>query len=521
MFNKASQYVNTIKYNNQLKIDYQVLDNGNIVSNEQSTFLLHGEIMPKDAVFKLKSIQKEIPSTYISTIIDTISQKVVQKEEKIDTSKFDIAKLNEQYNIALDKSILFETKHYFAEVGIDFIFSPFHIINLHTLSNPSQSRLDILILNNKFYCLILDNERIIYQKIIELSKFEDIKESHFYENEIVGQKLFDEIHYLEFQNSINTVLEEFYQRQNNTFIEKITLLYTLRQLSEEQIKLLKDELMIDINYHPISLDESVYELSKSKDNINLSFMKPRDKRTSGTLISWALGAAASTLIIIGLIYYMKEANVQEPIIEQSNIVEKTITKPDLPNHIAQNTKIQRDILSLFDIIPYNVVLQSVQIKQEESTLICEFLEKDTFIKVIQPKLLNLYKTSTIKFLDNSQPLLKGIISNKNIIKQHQSIKNILPKYITDEFVSKKRVKEQLQTIMPKDTIIKFKSSFKSNIMTFNYLINTIVKTPKEFFEIIETLNKELYSINIAYPISFEKTNDNIEVSFNLQFHQNL
>jgi hypothetical protein len=60
--------------------------------------------------------------------------------------------------------------------------------------------------------------------------------------------------------------------------------------------------MIDINYHPISLDESVYELSKSQDNINLSFIKPRDKRTRGTLTSWVLGAAASTLIIIGLIY---------------------------------------------------------------------------------------------------------------------------------------------------------------------------------------------------------------------------
>jgi hypothetical protein len=47
----------------------------------------------------------------------------------------------------------------------------------------------------------------------------------------------------------------------------------------------------------------------------------------------------------------------------------------------------------------------------------------------------------------------------------------------------------------------------------------IVPTPKEFFDVFDMLNKELYSINIAYPINMIKTKEGLEVEFNLVFNQ--
>jgi hypothetical protein len=82
-----------------------------------------------------------------------------------------------------------------------------------------------------------------------------------------------------------------------------------------------------------------------------------------------------------------------------------------------------------------------------------------------------------------------------------------------------RVTEQVKMLFPKDTIVTFKSSFKSEVVTFNYLVNVIVAKPLDFFEILNNINNELYSINISYPLSFVKTEAGIEVEFILQFHQ--
>lgn len=92
-------------------------------------------------------------------------------------------------------------------------------------------------------------------------------------------------------------------------------------------------------------------------------------------------------------------------------------------------------------------------------------------------------------------------------------------YITDEFIPIIRVTEQLETLFPKDTKINFKSSFKSDVITFNYAVSIVVKDPKVFFDIIDRLNNELYSIHISYPLTFTNTEAGIQIDFILQFHQ--
>ena len=46
-----------------------------------------------------------------------------------------------------------------------------------------------------------------------------------------------------------------------------------------------------------------------------------------------------------------------------------------------------------------------------------------------------------------------------------------------------------------------------------------VNEPAQFFELIDVLNNELYSINIAYPLSMIRTESGIEIEFNLAFNQ--
>ena len=50
----------------------------------------------------------------------------------------------------------------------------------------------------------------------------------------------------------------------------------LKQLSPEQVEQLNDDLMLQVEYHPINIDEELFELSKDK-HLKKSFTKPRKK----------------------------------------------------------------------------------------------------------------------------------------------------------------------------------------------------------------------------------------------------
>lgn len=99
-------------------------------------------------------------------------------------------------------------------------------------------------------------------------------------------------------------------------------------------------------------------------------------------------------------------------------------------------------------------------------------------------------------------------------------KKFSKEYLTDELIPLERVTEQLKILMPENTIIKYlATNEKDGISTFKYAINILVKKPKEFFALVNTLNNELYSINILYPVSMVKTPIGLEVEFSLEFNQ--
>ena len=73
--------------------------------------------------------------------------------------------------------------------------------------------------------------------------------------------------------------------------------------------------------------------------------------------------------------------------------------------------------------------------------------------------------------------------------------------------------------MPSNSIIKLISVNNDSLVKYNYIINILVKEPKEFFDLIGVLNNELYSMYISYPLSMLRTETGIEIEFNLVFNQ--
>jgi hypothetical protein len=532
MFSKSSLYVSIIRYYNQLKLDYKQLLNDDIIKAEQSSFLVHGNVLPQDVVYKLKILEQNEPQTFISTLCDSFEQKLVLKSDLANTDTNVVVSLNSEYNIALDKSTLFETKYFFEASGIDFIYSPFHILNLHCEQNPSASTLNGLILNNSLYILILnESNQIVYSSIEALTSFEEIQKSNFYDNEIFGQKLFDEIYYFEIENIISSVLEKFYETKEKLFIDKVTILHMIKQLNDEQINRLHKELLIEVNYHPISVDDYMYELAKQPAKSQRSFIPPRKKEKSKfvlfSLLSLTLMITFSAFYFYNYITTKKQTVQDQIALEKSQLQKKQeieakeALKPKLPNHMSKNQKIHNGVLSLFELIPYSVVIEELKLELNASTLKVHLLEDDIYIKEMQPKLLKAYTFSSIEFeQSDAKAALKATINNSEYLEQKTTTQEVLPLYIQNGFLPKLRVEEIIDSLLDEKAVYVFKSDFKSDITTYNYEVVTTYKEPKEFFAFIEKLNEQKYSMNVSYPVIMKKTEQGIETTFTLQFHQN-
>ncbi len=525
MFNKESQYVSIVKYNNQLKIDYKKLDDGKTAFGKESTFIIYDKILPKDIATKLNIWQNELRKTYLSTLCIDNRQKLVSKRESKKLAKeYNVASLNAHFDVLGDKLSVQHTQDYFALTGIDYVFSPFQILNLYLELNPSKNSLLLLTINNFAYILITDNKsEIIDHKVVELSTFKEIQETKFYESDVVGQKLFDEIYYLQLQEAINGAVQDFYHLQNNNFIERVNVLYSQKQLNDSQIDTLNSELMIDINYHNISIKEAIFELSKAENSTTKSFVKPRKKRSK------FLRNLLLAIIFIGLLaggaFTLFEKEVNEYLAQKKEVKKvetpKAVVKtfPDLPNHIQKNQTIQTEIENLFKVIPIDAVLERIELKNNNSIFALKLLKEDTYIKAIQPKVLGLYKYSNIQFKGPKSTIIEATVYNneKLVVKP---VENALPKYKKEDFKPIKRVTEQIKLSLPKQSIVRYKSSFKSEVTTYNYEITMVVDSPIVFFDTIKRFNDLAYSIHVNYPVSFIKVADGIETKFNLQFHQN-
>ncbi|WP_428027149.1 hypothetical protein [Arcobacter sp.] len=527
MFGKDSQYVSILKYNTQLKIDFKKLKNENLDKTEESTFIIHDEILSKDIALKINQWQEAVPKTFLSTLCLCADEKIINKTNKklVDYAK---VQLNNSFDVVVKKEKLFEVEHYFEFTGLDYVFSPFQILNLHLEQNPTSNTLVVLTVSDYIYIVIVNElNKIVYNKIQKVADFKEIKDSRFYQSDVLGQKLYDEVYSLELQNFISKTLKEYYTNKSDNFVEKIDILYTIKQLSDEQIQQIEDDLMISVHYHYISLKDSIYELSRGPNRVLQSYVKPRVKKGKSSS-KWIILLLVFLLAITGAgIYYkdkvidvvqkIKEVKKEEP---KKIVVEK---KEPLPNHINTNNELKADLLVLLESVPYDMVVDSLELKKDNSTITGKMLAPDSYIKDIQPKLLQFYKYSNIQVKDSKNIALDVTIYNSEPIITESNISNEpLPKYIDDGFMPVKRVTDQLKIILPKSAVLVYESTFNLKISTYNFKVNMIINSPVEFFKLLDNLNKELYSINVSYPIIFLKNQDSsIEVSFGLQFSQNL
>ncbi len=516
MFKKDKrQYINIVKNDKQIKLDGQIIINGKETKRENSSFLIkEDESVPGDLIYKLQVMERNIPNTYISSITSNISQQIVKTEE-IDKEIYSPIKLNDSYSVIIPKEDIENEKLLF-DHSIDYIFSPFTLLYEQLSSKAAKNSLNILINDNILYIILLDKEKNIgLNKIHALSSFENIKESQFYQDDISGQKLYDEVYFLEIQQSLSDLVQTYYQENKDVeFIEEVNILYTINQLSDEQLDSLHETLMAKVNYYYISFEDKLKILSKKLNASNYSFITPRDKKEGSKALLWGSLALVSVICAAGVLYY-KTQGIQP---ETKKEIEPVIQKIELPNHTEINKEIIKELMTLFDIIPYDAVLKELEIKQNSSTIVCSFIADSTSPQDLKEALEKIYTSSSIILSHQNNAILSSIINNEGKLQSKDPNKTIKG-YKPFKYLSIVNITEYLGSILPENSKITFTDKIEELFTTYNFSVSNIIKEPKEFFDILENINKKDIPLNITYPVEFAKVNEGIMVKYNIQYHQ--
>ena len=535
MFNKnKKQYINILQQNKQLKINYKIVQEDKIIKEEQSSFLINDSTLSNDAKFKINALQKEIPQTYIASLIENQNQDIILTEN-LNIISYDSIKIGNKQSIIIPKNEINSLSRYFQDTGIDFILSPYSILEEYLKDEGKKNSLNIFIYNNIIYTLILnDKKEIMYNTIKVLSSFESTQDETFLEDDIVGQKLYEEVNFLEIQQFLNETVEEYYASAEDVeFLEYIDMIYTLKPMSDEQVTSLQDTLMIPISYKAIPLDSYIDEIIQGKNSTQHNFITPRIKKEDKNIYFWIILALLSIGLIAGILTSQVEETAMMP---EKEVMEKTVTKKvekvqkeiqsvtpstiSLPDHHQSNINTLQNIQMLFDVLPYDAILKDIEINENSSTYVSNFIVTSNSLADMQSKLKNIYSSSKVLLKHQNKIMLNTIIQNNNLLKKYNvtnKMKNT--KYKRYNFLSTSKATKYLKGLSIKNTVIKFDNKEKEEYLKYNFSLTSKVQSPKEFFDFIKKLNAQNLSIQVNYPITFSKTTNELEIKYKVQINQ--
>jgi len=511
------------------------MQDNKILKEEHSSFLIENQEMPQDALFKLDTLQKNIPLTYLGAVFEGKNQKVVKNEE-VDVISYEVIKIDELNSIVIPKNELVSVSGYYQNSGIDYIFSPFSILNEYLQEFGVKNSLNVFILNNIVYTILLGGDKeVVRADTKELTPFEEIKDEEFSDDEIVDQKIYEEVHFLQIQQFLTDIVQEYYSSGDDVeFLEEIKILYTLGPFTDEQLDSLYETLMVKVNYEQIDLQGYLSKIITSENVLNYSFIDPRVKKEKGSSKSWLFLLVLSLVAIATVVYFkMSEPSMEQekqesatknklqekPFEEKKEItkIEKVIVLPKLPDHIQANNNVKEKLKMLFDVIPYDGVLKDIEVYDKSSTFVVNFAMPSRSVEDIQIKLKNIYKESKVLLKHQNKALINAIIENNNFRSEEKEV--LLKEYPKLNFMSISKATDYLTSLVIKNSTIKLEKRVRGKYQTYRYNVVSKITDLNQFFRFIDKLNKQKSAISLSYPILFSKLNDVIELKYSLEFSQ--
>ena len=139
---------------------------------------------------------------------------------------------------------------------------------------------------------------------------------------------------------------------------------------------------------------------------------------------------------------------------------------------------------------------------------------------MQTKLKNIYSSSKVLLEHQNKVILNTIIQNDKLLNRNPKMIDIpTEQYKKYNFLSLSKATDYLTGLSIRNSKIKFDKKIKSDFLTYQFLVTSLIKSPKEFLNFVDKLNLQKLSVMINYPVVFSKTTDGIEVKYRVQINQ--
>ncbi len=197
------QFIAVIIYETTCSIKIQRIQNSEIIFEEEKRFDIPSKDKLSDAcITYLDTLQEALEQTYISLFLNTHGQGIVPSCTKNAYEKFHIdydsvkhVCIDSSYSVYASVIDIRWVEKIFTRTGIDFIFSPFLILDdLIKLTQRSvDTTLYLLSGVNSITIMIFSDKKFLYGTFINIAKEEDLLDSEFENNSFAEASMEDEM----------------------------------------------------------------------------------------------------------------------------------------------------------------------------------------------------------------------------------------------------------------------------------------------------------------------------------------
>lgn len=253
-------------------INSKVIKNGIVKNKFSKSFDIQKEdVLPQAMSEYLERIQTDYNFAYVSLILDSMGQGAIYGNTASDFEKNSVDIKNvihfdtdRKWSVYASFIEINWIKKLFSEVGIDFIYSPFMVQNF-LLKKEKRKKEPTLYILNHHDCVtisIFEEADLVFGAFFrttsdEIDDWENKPEEIGIEHpvELCGRDVL-------IYKYLTSSLREYYRNElySSEFIEKIVL-FDGDAVSSDLIKMVKNDLFIDVEVHKVDMHDVICEMS--------------------------------------------------------------------------------------------------------------------------------------------------------------------------------------------------------------------------------------------------------------------
>lgn len=242
----VNQFVGVALLENSCKVYVKKVKNFKVIYRAKKSFDIESkDQLSVEVINYLNTLQEEHEQTYIALFLNTLGQGAIAGCSAAAYEKFGVDKKNVK-SLCVDKEFTIYASlidiqwvdKIFEKVGLDFVFSPFLILNNFAKKEPIDDEIKLYILNtyNGLTIMIKQGHKLLYGSFFNIAKEENLLHDDFENVDSSNEINLEDDFFEEFDDEDDSELEEMQNLEDGSDFDEDAL---LDRLSEKDARLVK------------------------------------------------------------------------------------------------------------------------------------------------------------------------------------------------------------------------------------------------------------------------------------------